>query len=338
MKLIDCEHHYYLKDFLQHLRNRTEYPLIDKDGVLFYREKIMLPTNLKWFNSELKLEDELVDLDDFRLSIMNKAGVACGVISSVGCIEDLPKDEAVKYARLTNDAIAAACEHHPGRFMGTACLPTCYVDEAVKELERCVNKLGFKYWHTHSNYGNEYLFQEKFEPILAKCADLGLVFYLHPFTPSTPYLLQNGAALSSAGFGYGVDTMRTAILLILGGIFDRYPNLRMVLGHMGDYFPYCLDRMDNRFFSVKWKDPNIKCKKTFTEYFQNKNIFMTTSGIYEPNVIICAMNTIGIDSIVYGADFPFEDLKGSADFIRNLPIRDEDKEKIAHLNAEKYLL
>ncbi|HJJ36585.1 MAG TPA: amidohydrolase family protein, partial [Methanocorpusculum sp.] len=261
-------------------------------------------------------------------------GISTGVVSSSIAIELLPKEEAVKYARLTNDAVAEAMKQYPGRFLGTISLPTPYLEESIAELERCVNELGLQYWHTHSNYGDEYLYEEKFEPLLAKCAELDVPVYLHPAYPSDEYLLDSGTSFAGATFGFGVDVMKTSYRLIVSGIFDRYPNLTLILGHMGEYYPYSLTRMDNRLLDG---DTYLKCKENLTYYFDNKNVLITTSGITDPNTIDCAIKAIGIDSIMFASDYPYENVKNEVEFIKSLPISDEDKDKIFYKNAEKYV-
>ncbi|HJJ48015.1 MAG TPA: amidohydrolase family protein, partial [Methanocorpusculum sp.] len=230
---------------------------------------------------------------------------------------------------------AEAVKKYPGRFLGTITLPAPYVEESIAELERCVNELGLQYWHTHSNYGSEYLYEEKFEPLLAKCAELNVPIYLHPNYPSDEYLLDSGTSFAGAVFGFGADVMKTSYRLIVSGLFDKYPNLTLILGHMGEYYPYSLTRMDNRIDSG---DPYFKCKENLTYYFNNKNILVTTSGITDPNTITCAINSIGVDSIMFATDYPYENVKEQVDFIMALPISNEDKDKIFYKNAEKYVL
>jgi len=337
IKIIDLEHHFYLQELLEWLKTKTAAPCM-RDGSLMYRENVGVPLNIKGFNSDSPIYDEVTDTDELRLSIMDNAGVDVGVISASPLIEELPREESVYFARKTNDAVAAAVKRHPDRFVGTICLPTPYVEDALKELDRAVNELGLVFWNTHSNYGEHYLYEPQFEPILARCAELGIPFYLHPHVPSDKYLLNLGAACAMAGFGFGVDTMKTSIGLIIGGLFDRYPNLRMILGHVGEFYPYDLDRMDNRFGVFRGVDPYVKCEGTFKDYFRNKNILMTTSGIYDANTALCAINAVGVDSIILGTDYPYENFKAEIDFIKELPLSISDKEKIFHANAEKYVL
>jgi len=344
-KVIDMEHHCFTPEFIGYLKNRTEYPRYQEGYGIWYREGASLPIELPYVYSHLEctngktMTQMLTDVDKLRIADMDYAGVTIASVSTGSGIEDLSREDAVKFAKMTNDAIAAAVKQHPGRFVGTICLPTPYVEESVAELERAVKELGLKYWHTHSNYGGHYIYEEQFEPIFAKCAELGVAFYLHPTNPSCDYLTDSGITFASAGFGFAVDVMKDAIRLIMGGIFDRYPNLTMILGHMGEFFPFCLNRMDNRFGVGRdtGVDPMIKCEKTFSEYFKNKNIMMTTSGIFDTEDVLLAIKEIGIDNIMLGTDYPYEDFRASVDFIKNLPISNEDKDKILYKNAEKYI-
>lgn len=344
-KAIDLEHHFIHPDYIDYVKSRTEYPYYKEGLGICYSGTSFIPIDIpQSFNqSDLakgrKLVDIVTNLDDIRIAELDDAGVSTAVLSAGQGIEELPREEAVRLARATNDAVAAAIKRHPGRYQGSICLPTLYVEESVAELERAVKELGLKYWHTHSNYGGHYLFEEQFEPILAKCAELGVPFYLHPQYPSTPYLNSFGMNIGGAGLGFGVDVTRTATLLIMNGIFDKYPNLVMILGHMAEFFPYCLTRMDDRFGNAKetGMDPYDKSKQSFTYYFQH-NIMMTTSGIFDPSVVMFAINKIGIDHIMLGTDFPYENFRDAVKFVKDLPISDEDKAKILYKNAETYIL
>ena len=342
MKVIDMEHHFYPKEIFEHLKERKEPPYLDgKSGCIVYPCNAMLGAESPAFNPPVNVCDELMDLGEYRISRLDYAGVDVGVLSC-GCFPELftDKDEAVKYARIANDAAAEACRKYPDRFMGSICLPTLFVEESLEELDRAVNVLGLKYWHTHSNYNNHFLYEDMFDPIVAKCAELGIAIYIHPQSPSCDFLNDSGPAFSSAAFGFGVDVMKTTIRLVLKGTFDKHPSLQVVLGHMAEFFPYILARMDNRFSLPYMKaiDPFLKYEKSFTYYFKNKNILMTTSGIDDEITIETAIKSVGIDNIMFGTDFPYEEFKHAVDFVKSLNISDEDKEKIFYKNAEKYIL
>jgi len=337
MKVIDFENHFYAPVFLNYLQTRTDYPYLDpKTRILYHFEGTYTPFNYKMPGTDVEALDFGADMGELRLAGMDHAGISTAALSSSVGIEELDKENAVKYAQITNNALAEACKKYPDRFMGTIALPTIHVDEAIKELERAKNELGFKYWHTHSNYGNENLSDDKFIPLLAKCEELNCPIYVHPYQANTSYLSNYGSMFASAGFGYGVDTMRTLLKFILNGRFDQFPRLKVIMGHMAEFFPYIMKRLDNRFFFIP--DPDVKCEHNFTYYFENKNIFMTTSGITDSKVMEFAMSAIGTDTILFGSDFPAEDAKEEIDFINSLPVSDEVKEKIFHKNAEKYIL
>ncbi|GEM_PF-232371 len=342
-KVVDLEHHFYLSDYIDYMRTRTEYPYF-RDGEGFWlRENCSNPVdfNYYWqhpFGEKLSSLSLLTSLESNRLQFMDYAGVTCAAVSSGSGIEELPLEESVKYAQKTNNAIAQAVKDNHGRYVGTISLPIPYVEESIRELERAVNELGLKYWHTHSNYGEEALYHEKFLPLLAKCAELNVPIYIHPQSPYGDYLTVTNT-LQGAVFGYGVDVMRTVLLLIFNGTFDKFPNLKIIVGHMAEFLPYCLGRIDNRIGTITPEiDPTMIAKESVANYFKRGNIYMTTSGVYEEPVIDCAIKTVGIDKIMFGSDFPYEDFKGAVDFIKSLPISDEDKDKIFYKNAEKYIL
>ena len=240
------------------------------------------------------------------------------------------------FAKKSNDAVAELIKKFPGRFYGAAVLPTPYVDEAIKELERCVKELGFKYWHTHSNYMHEHLYEEKYLPLLAKAEELGCAVYVHPQASDDKDMKDMGYVYSSPGLGFGLDAMKTSLRLILNGTFDKFPKLRMILGHCGEYFPFIIDRVDNRFAWIK--DDEVKMKHTVAYYFENKNVVMTTSGIMSKITFECTKKAFGIDSIIFASDYPYECLSNMMKFVKTLDLTEEEKEKFFHLNAEKYIL
>lgn len=337
MKVIDLENHFYAPEFLEHLATREDYPKFNKKTqTLYYFEGAFM--NYAGFEtgSSLSALDIGTNLGDIRIKLMDKAGIDTAVLSASPGIETLEKENAIKYAQITNNVVAEACKKYPGRFLGTICLPVNYVDEAIKELERAKNELGLKYWHTHSNFGDRNLSDEKYLPIIAKCEDLNCPIYVHPHNADISYLKEYGMMFASAGFGYGVDTMRTVLRFILNGRFDQFPKLKLILGHMGEFFPFILKRLDNRFFCMP--DPEVKCKHNFTYYFKNQNLFVTTSGIDDPDVFKFTIDKIGSDSILFGSDFPAEDAKAQVDFIESLSVPDEIKNKICYKNAEKFIL
>ncbi|MCQ2303880.1 MAG: amidohydrolase family protein [Bacteroidales bacterium] len=335
MKIIDCEFHYYLPELMEYLSTREETPrYIPEEKVFVPRDNVY--ANFAGVTNTYSIIDELMNFGDERVAEMDRNGVSIGVMASSAALEELPREESVYFARKSNDAVAELVKRYPGRFVGSAVLPTPYVDEAIKELERCVKELGFKYWHTHSNYKTEHLYEEKYLPLLAKAEELGCAFYVHPHTPDDADFKDFGYVYAAPGLGFGVDTIKTSLRLILNGTFDKFPKLRMILGHLGEYFPFIMDRIDNRFSWIK--EPVIKMQHPVSYYFKNKNVVVTTSGQMSTAAFECCKNVLGIDSIMFGSDYPYENMKDMVGFYESLNLNDEEKEKLFHLNAEKYLL
>ncbi|HJJ48926.1 MAG TPA: amidohydrolase family protein [Methanocorpusculum sp.] len=342
-RVYDLENHTYSPEFMDYMHTTKNYPYMVGD-TLFEREGVPLPFSSEYsFNSHPGgLSEEIRDIGDVRLGIMDKAGVTTAILSMNNGVEEMEKTEkekAVRFARNMNDAFAEAVAKYPGRYLGTMALPAPHVEESIAELERCVKELGLQYWLTHSNYGygGERLSDPKFEPLLAKCEELDVAIYIHPNFPVTDYLLDSGTAFTCAGFGFSVDTMKTALNLIINGTFDRHPNLKIILGHIGEFFPYALDRMDNRFGAVKDFDPVQKCKKSISCYFKN-NFYVTTSGITQEDTVLLALKVLGSDRILFGSDYPYENVKEQIDFINSLPVCDEIKDKIFYKNTENYII
>ena len=305
MKIIDCEFHYYLPELMDYLATRDEamryYP---ETKVLEVRDHVY--AHFGGVTNTYPFIDEMMNFGEERVAEMDRNGIDVGVMSS------------------------------PGRFMGTAILPTPYVDEAIKELERCVKELGFKYWHTHSNYMHEHLYDEKYLPLLAKAEELGCAVYVHPQASDDKDMKDMGYVYSSPGLGFGLDAMKTSLRLILNGTFDKFPKLRMILGHLGEFFPFIIDRVDNRFAWIK--DDEVKMKHKVSYYFENKNVVMTTSGNMSKLAFECTKQAFGIDSIIFASDYPYVCLADMMKFMNSLDLTEEEKEKVFHLNAEKYIL
>ena len=335
MKIIDCEFHYFLPELMEYLSTRNNsmryYP---ETKTLEVRDKLF--AHLGGVTNEYPVIDELMNFGAERIAVMDKNGIDVGVMASSAALEELPEKEAIYFAQKSNDAVAEIINKYPERFLGAAVLPTPYVDAAIKELERCVKELGFKYWHTHSNYKNEHLYEEKYLPLLAKAEELGCAFYVHPQVSDDKDMKDMGYVYSSPGLGFGLDAMKTSLRIILNGTFDKFPNLRMILGHLGEFFPFILDRVDNRF---KWiRDDEVKMKHTVSYYFKNKNVVVTTSGNMSKPAFECTKKVLGIDSIIFGSDYPYESLSDMMKFMDSLELTEEEKEKVFHLNAEKYIL
>jgi predicted TIM-barrel fold metal-dependent hydrolase len=235
-------------------------------------------------------------------------------------------------AREANDALSGFIKKYPDRFMGYASLAPKAPEAAADELERRVKELGFKGWNTHSNYGDSCLDDKKYWPILERAEKLDVPIYIHPTVPAIPQMKGYVFALAGAPFGFGLETALSMMRLIYSGVFDRCPELKIILGHLGEGLPFLMKRIDWAY--VRPFDPAARptLSKKPSEYLKN-NVFVTTSGNYYQPTFMCTHEAMGIDRILLGTDYPYEDTEECIQFLEGLPLSQEDKDKIYSINA-----
>lgn len=340
-KIYDLEHHFYVPEFLEYMATRTTPPRFipgDPESSNPFEQIGRFDIGQK---SLVYIDDNqisnLTDFTEARIAAMDAAGVDVAVLSTSSLIEALPREKAIELTKLSNDRVYEMSTNFPGRILGSATLPTVWVDDATNELERCVKELGFKYWHTQDHYVTEdgqtnYLWEAKFAPLLARANELGVAIYIHPEYQSQPRY-DYGMGYMGAMLGFGQGVMATATKFIIKGKLDEYPNIRLILGHMGEYFPYVLERMDNRFFNEVLSDPGVKCQKKFSEYFKEGRIFVTTSGNRSNPALQCARRAIGIEHIAYGSDWPYETMDSMSAFIKDAKLTDAEREQLTEKTA-----
>lgn len=266
---------------------------------------------------------------------MDKCGIDVQMLSlSAPGLEQFDPSVAAALARKANDALFEVIKRFPGRFMGYAALGPKMVKEAVDELERCVNELGFKAWNTHSNYGDSYIDDKRYWPIMERCEKLGIPVYVHPTVPAIPQMRGYGFALAGAPFGFGIETALVAMRLIYSGVFDAFPTLKIILGHLGEGLPFVLKRIDWAY--VRPFDPKARpnLAKKPSEYVKS-NFFVTTSGNYFEPAFKCTAEALGLDRILLGTDYPYEDPEECMEFIEGLPLSPDEKGKIYSANAAR---
>lgn len=278
------------------------------------------------------------DLDKRRIADMDANGIDIQVLSCPVKAQLLPENEASAIVRESNDYIANVVAKHPDRYGAFALLPWSVPQEAVKEIER-VKKLGFQgiLLAGRASAGPEFLDDKRYLPILEAAEACHMPIYVHPGAPlkdvQKPYYGGLGdelsARLSLHGWGWhneaGIQVLRT----ILAGRFEQFPDLQLIAGHWGEMVPFFLSRLDQSI------PPMVtKLEKTVTEYFK-ENVYITPSGIFDyPQLKFC-VEVVGADRIIHSVDCPFVSNEGAKPFIENAPISEEEKEKIAHLNAER---
>lgn len=277
----------------------------------------------------------LFEMGENRLAHMDENGVRMQVLSQDTGVQMLEPDEGIKWSKKVNNALSEVVLKHPDRFVGLASVAPQAPEAAARELERAVTELGLKGVNIHSHARNEYLDHKKFRPLFEKAQDLDVPIYLHPATPSTKILkgYDDYGLLSGPVLGFAAETSLHAMRLILSGLFDEYPKLKIILGHMGEGLPFFLDRID---FAVR-KSPSGKLdniEKKPSDYVK-ENFFITTSGMFYTPAFLCAHLALGAENIGFAADYPHENLKTAVSFINNIPVSDNDKDKICFENAIK---
>ena len=331
MKKIDLEAHFYPQEYVRAMYENKGYPRFGEDDQSKGRRL--------WYNPEVgqpfpdALLDRLLDLGEKRLQEMDRCGIDAQVLSlSAPGLEQFGPAVGTDLARKSNDALFEVIKRNPDRFMGYAALAPKNPKAAADELERAVTQLGFKGWNTHSNYGDTFLDDPMFRPILEKAEKLRVPVYLHPTVSASPQMKGYGFALAGAPFGFGADTALCMLRLIYSGIFDRCPHLTVILGHLGEALPFLLKRIDWAF--VRPFDPKArpKLEKLPSEYLK-RNVFITTSGNYYEPAFMCAYEALGKDRILLGTDYPYEDTEECMEFLEGLPIPKEDKDRVYGLNA-----
>ncbi|MCC8123122.1 MAG: amidohydrolase family protein [Oscillospiraceae bacterium] len=327
MRRIDLENHFYDQSLIEALAARKEPPYYDRAAdIIHWTHDIPMPQG--------KLLDVLLDVSQQRLAVYDRVGIDRAVLSSSSGPEQLDPEVSIQVCRATNDAIAALIRAHPDRFSGSAILPVKTVETACAELERCVKELGFVAWHTHSNYGPTAPDQPQYRPLFQTAADLGVYVYLHPQLPETARMEGLGFAFAGPSLGFTVDTMTTLMRMILSGLFDEIPNLKVVLGHLGEGLPFLLERIDNRTRFVK--SDKIRCEHDVSYYFK-KNIWVTTSGNMSAEAFACTKAVLGIDRMLFGSDYPFEVADDMMTFLDHVPMTQVERSQLFCDNAVNQL-
>lgn len=286
--------------------------------------------------------DRMSDWGAARLADMDATGIDVQVLSMpTWIVHDMDDDaeRALQLARQTNDAIAEATEAHPDRYSAFATLPTSQPEAAADELERTVSTLGFRGALIPGHVRGRFLDDRFFWPIFERAEALDVPIYVHPRNPPDAVMQAYysgfessvNTALAWAGWGWHCETGLHALRLILGGVFDRFSSLQIIIGHMGENIPFALDRSD-------WflSGTATHLKRRVAEYFQD-NFYITTSGVFSVPPLLCAIAAIGVDRILFAVDYPFADNAEATRFVEAAPISPADREKIAHGNAERLL-
>jgi predicted TIM-barrel fold metal-dependent hydrolase len=283
--------------------------------------------------------ERLFDLGALRIKEMDEVGIDVQVIShGAPSAQKLPADGAAALVRGVNDRLAAACAANPKRFAAFAALPSNDPKAAADELERTVTKHGFKGAMMHGLSGGVFLDDKRFWPIYERAEQLDVPIYFHPATPDSRVgeVYYNDYAkdfpmVVRAAWGYTVETATTAIRMVLSGVFEKHPNLKVVLGHLGETLPFLVWRVDHAIGR-----PGAARKISFRDIFCN-NFWITTSGNFSSPALMCCVQEMGVDRILFAVDWPFVVNPPGVEWMKTVPLCDEDKAKILSGNAQRLL-
>ena len=284
------------------------------------------------------IDERLYDFGTLRLKEMDEAGIDVQVLShGAPSTQKLPVDIAAEMARGVNDRLAKVCAANPKRFSAFAALPTADPAAAADELERTVSEHGFKGAMIHGLANGEFLDLKKYWPIYARAEKLDVPIYFHPSLPNaqvTEVYYQDYAKdfplVVRPAWGFTVETATQAIRLVLSGVFEKHPNLKVVLGHLGETLPFLLWRID-----AALKRPGQK-PMSFRDIFTN-NFYVTTSGFFSDPALLCTAMEMSVDHILFAVDWPFVMNPEGVDWMKDVPLSDTDKAKILSGNAQKLL-
>src|SRR4051812_4220482 len=282
------------------------------------------------------LEQRLYDLGELRIKEMDEAGVDYQVIShGASSAQNLPADTALPLSQRVNDRLHAAVKAHPTRLGAFAAVPTADAKQGADELERCVTKLGFHGAMLHGLASGVFLDDQRFWPIYERAAKLDVPVYFHPASPQQVVVdryykeyAEVAPAILSAGWGFTVEAATTALRMVLSGVFEKHPNLKCILGHLGEGIPFLMARMDEALA----RGSKVRFRDTFSSHFS-----VTTSGFFSNPALLCTMQELGIDRIMFSIDYPFVMNKTGTDWLKTVPLCEEDKIKLMSGNAKRLL-
>jgi predicted TIM-barrel fold metal-dependent hydrolase len=282
----------------------------------------------------------LADLGERRIAAMDASGIDLQVIShTTPGVQHLDGVTAVPLAREANDVLAAAVRERPDRFAAFATLPTSEPAAAADELSRAVGELGFLGAMVNGHTGGRFLDDPAFAPLLERFERLDVPLYLHPtepvpavreayyegFEPTVTWFL------SAAAWGWHSETALHVLRMVLGGVFERHPQLQLVVGHMGEMLPFMLARIDDNL------PPKLTGLDRLPSEYILANVHITTSGLFTLPPLQCALTVFGIDRVLFSVDWPYAANEPGMRLLETAPVSPDDLEKLAHGNAERLL-
>jgi 5-carboxyvanillate decarboxylase len=338
MKRITVEEHFSTKEHTDQFRLilTKKYPIrevVDAEQQ-FHAEVRWLPESKHSGSNANTLSGKILEVGEQRIKEMEEDGIDMQVLSLISPgVQVFDAAAGTSLARRINDELYRIIQKYPEKFAGLAALAPQDPRGAADELERAVKELGMKGASINSHTRGEYLDDKKYRVIFERAERLGVPIYIHPRIPPpemvNPYLTY--PSLATAMSGFAAEVSLHTLRLILSGLFDEHPGVKIILGHLGEGLPFWLWRLDNRWLRMP---QGMIIKKRPSQYIKD-HFFITTAGNFSVSAFLCAYLELGADRILFAVDSPLESNREGVQFMDGLPISDGDKEKVCHLNAEK---
>jgi uncharacterized protein len=287
----------------------------------------------------------LAELGPGRIGAMDEARISIQILSAhTPGVQDVPGKKGIDFAHRLNKMIAnGPMATYPGRFQAYATLPLQDPEASADELERAVREDGFVGAMTNGFIGKKFLDHPDFEPLLARAEALDVPIYLHPgFPPKEVFDIYYRTVrprhnqeyqdyiFSGSGYGWHQEVLTQCLRLIITGVFDRFPKLQMIIGHMGEGLPFYYERI----LGDMGEATEGSLNKPVGQYF-NDNFWYTTSAFFQDELLHLLLRYISVDRVMFGIDYPFADMKQGTEWFRAVDLPREAKEKIAFRNAAK---
>lgn len=282
--------------------------------------------------------DRLYDRGPLRLEQMDAAGIDFQILSlfDPGVQDETDVARAIDLARLANDDLAETVRGNPHRFGGFATLATQDPDAATAELERAVTDLGLVGALINGHCQGRYLDDPAYEGLFAAAERLGVPIYLHPTRPHpavmeawfAPYVAEG---LHLASWGFAAETGTHVLRLIYSGLFDKFPGLQMIIGHLGEMLPFAAYRTD-RYYGLGGDRSGPQLKHKPSKYLRS-NFHVTTSGNFCAPAFACTLEVLGADRVMFSVDYPMDDNQTGAEFMATYPMDDDTRRKVSCDNA-----
>jgi predicted TIM-barrel fold metal-dependent hydrolase len=269
---------------------------------------------------------------------MDAAGIDFQILSLFDPgVQEVPDvARAIDLARGANDSLAETVRENPHRFGGFATLATQDPDAAASELERAVTELGLVGALINGHTQGRYLDDPAYEGLFARAEAMGAPIYLHPTTPHpavmeawfAPYVADG---LHLASWGFAAEAGTHALRLIYSGLFDKFPKLQMIIGHLGEMLPFAAYRID-RYYGLGGDGSGKRLQHLPSDYLRN-NFYVTTSGNFCPPAFACTLEVMGVDRVMFSVDYPMDDNQAGAEFLATYPMDEDTRRKVSSENA-----